>query len=211
MKIVAISDTHLAHEKARLVIPDGDILIHAGDATMGGSAKEIAAFSRWFSALSHPIKIFVAGNHDRLFESDPTRARALLHPSIHYLQDSEVTVAGLQIYGSPWQPAFNNWAFNIERGNALKKKWDLIPAGIDVLVTHCPPHGIGDTFPGSGSIGCEDLARAVRRVGPRYHIFGHIHDGHGTYTGQGHDTTYINAALMDESYCPTNQPIVFEI
>jgi len=211
MKIVAISDTHLAHEKRELTIPAGDLLIHAGDAALIGSEEEIKAFSGWFLSLPHHIKIFIAGNHDRLFETDPERARGLLHPSIHYLQDSEVTIAGIRIYGSPWQPRFNDWAFNLERGKALKEKWDHIPPGIDILVTHCPPYGIGDTYPGSGPIGCADLAKAVRRISPRYHIFGHVHHGHGVYTKRGHRTIYVNAAILDEAYKPTHQAVVIEI
>lgn len=211
MKIVAISDTHLAHKKVKILIPKGDLLIHAGDATMSGSQEEIETFNKWFSGLPHPLKVFVAGNHDRFFETDSVCARSLLDPSIHYLQDSEVTLAGLRIYGSPWQPVFKNWAFNLERGKALKKKWDLIPPGIDILLTHCPPCGIGDSFPGSGPIGCKDLLQAVKRILPRYHIFGHVHHGHGIYKRRGSKTVYVNAAIMDESYHPTNKPIVIEI
>lgn len=211
MQIVAISDTHLAHTKQKIDIPEGDVLIHAGDATRIGSEKEIRVFNKWFSALGHPIKIFVAGNHDRLFETRPKRARALLRPSIHYLEDSEITIDGLRIYGSPWQPAFNNWAFNLKRGKALREKWSRIPSGIDILVTHSPPYGIGDTFPGSGPIGCADLAWTVRKIRPRYHIFGHVHHSHGIYTRTGSRTVYVNAALLDESYCPVHEPIVLEI
>ena len=211
MKIVTISDTHLAHQHFRLPIPPGDILIHAGDALLSGSFRELEIFNEWFASLPHPIKIFVAGNHDCLFETDPERARELLHPSIYYLQDSEVTVAGLRVYGSPWQPEFHDWAFNLKRGKALKEKWDFIPSGIDIPITHCPPHGIGDSFPGSQPVGCRDLLCAVKRVRPTYHIFGHIHAGHGVYTKPGQKTVYVNAAIMDESYHPTRRSIVIDI
>ena len=211
MKIIAISDTHLTHEKRELSIPDGDILIHAGDATLNGSKKEIIVFNRWFSDLPHAIKIFVAGNHDWLFEKNLERARELLDHSIHYLQDSEITIAGLRIYGSPWQPAFNNWAFNLERGNDLKQKWDFIPSGIDILITHCSPYGIGDMLPDGSQIGCADLAKVVRKIKPKYHIFGHAHEGYGIYKRRNNNTVYINASILDEAYNPANQAIVIEI
>jgi len=39
------------------------------------------------------------------------------------------------------QPEFHGWAFNLPTGAALREKWNLIPDGIDVLITHGPPTG----------------------------------------------------------------------
>lgn len=39
------------------------------------------------------------------------------------------------------QPTFDHWAFNMARGQHLLDKWNQIPIGIDVLVTHTPPLG----------------------------------------------------------------------
>ena len=33
-----------------------------------------------------------------------------------YLQDSTTQIYGLKIYGTPWQPEFCGWAFNLPRG-----------------------------------------------------------------------------------------------
>jgi Icc-related predicted phosphoesterase len=74
-----------------------------------------------------------------------------------------------------------DWAFNLPRGRALADKWALIPEGIDVLVTHGPPHGIGDRGPVAGRLGCEDLLARVKRVAPRLHLFGHIHQDRGRW------------------------------
>ena len=49
----------------------------------------------------------------------------------------------LGLSGGPWQPAYNHWAFNLPRGPALAEKWALIPPGLDVLITHGPPLGLG--------------------------------------------------------------------
>src|SRR5271156_4214435 len=152
-RLVFISDTHNLQDK--ITIPDGDILIHAGDLTMGGRPAEIAKAGQWLRSLLHPYKIVIAGNHDWLFQKRPMQAKALiseeptvegrdiLDPSIVYLQDSAVEVMGLKFYGSPWQPFFYDWAFNVTRGQ-LHKYWDLIPSGLDVLITHGPPKGILD-------------------------------------------------------------------
>lgn len=127
-RIVCVSDTHNCNEA--IDVPDGDILIHSGDATINGTVTEIRDFNRWFSALPHKHKIFVAGNHDWLFETDETLARQILHKDIIYLQDSEITVEGLRIYGSPWQPRFYDWAFNLDRGPQIAEKWKDLRAWI---------------------------------------------------------------------------------
>ena len=44
MRVVCISDTHLIHRKEPLDIPDGDLLLHAGDATFRGRPDEIQDF-----------------------------------------------------------------------------------------------------------------------------------------------------------------------
>lgn len=206
MKIVCLSDTHTMHDS--IAVPDGDLLIHAGDFCGKGTIQELVKFNTWLGTLPHPNKVVIAGNHDWPFERDPT-ARELLNNAI-YLQDSEVTINGLRIYGSPWQPAFFNWAFNLERGEALRRKWDLIPDGIDILVTHGPPFGIGDRTRNGNHAGCEELLKALPRVKPRIHICGHIHEGYGTHLLGESGGLLINASNCDSHYRPVNPPIVFE-
>ncbi len=206
MKIVALSDTHSRHHQ--LAVPDGDILIHAGDATMSGSLNEIAVFNAWLGTLPHPVKLFCAGNHDWLFEREPNLARSLM-TNATYLQDELIVVNGLRIYASPWQPRFFDWAFNLDRGLPLRRKWDLIPDDVDVLVTHGPPFGIRDQNPNGEHCGCEELRAAVERVKPRLHIFGHIHQGYGELVYEG--MRFVNACNCTEQYQPHNAPLVFEL
>jgi Icc-related predicted phosphoesterase len=176
MRIVAVADTHLFHDE--LVIPDGDVFIHAGDLCRGGDLDELRVAADWITSLPHRYKVVVAGNHDWAFDRDRAAARALFAT---YLEDSEVTLDGVRFYGSPWQPAFNDWAFNLPRGAALAAKWSLIPTGIDVLVTHSPPDGLGDRSPVGSRAGCADLRARVAEVVPRLHLFGHIHQDGGAW------------------------------
>ncbi len=222
-RIVAISDTHLTHEKHDLEIPDGDILIHAGDATFKGRPHEIYRFAKWFGALPHKHKVFISGNHDFLFQDNQARAINLLQGidpeyfvdasatnGVIYLQDSEITIEGLRIYGSPWQPWFYDWAFNLQRGREIKEKWDMIPNGVDILVTHGPPAGYGDQVPSGERVGCADLMDAIKRVKPKLHICGHIHLGAGVYqTDIG--TKIINASICNEDYEPEYKPVVIDL
>lgn len=204
MRIVCISDTH----NREIAVPDGDLLIHAGDATMLGTADEISIFNSWFSALPHKNKIFIAGNHDWLFELQPDTARELLDESIIYLQDSIVSLEGLNIYGSPWQPRFYDWAFNLDRGREMAEKWAMIPADTDILITHGPPNGILDLTIDGDRAGCEELITIVEEIKPKVHIFGHIHEGYGTLKHNG--IRFVNASNCDERYRLVNPPVVLD-
>ena len=218
MRIVCVSDTHGHHPG--LAVPDGDLLIHAGDATMAGRPEELDQFDAWLGTLPHRHKVVIAGNHDRLFEDQPEEARRHITNAL-YLQDAEHVVEGLRIWGSPWQPWFLSWAFNLKRGAPLRAKWALIPPGIDVLVTHGPPHKIRDRVKGAmaqglnialghgPNVGCEELREAVRRVRPRLHVFGHIHEGYGREEADG--TLFVNASTCDEDYRPVNPPVVVDL
>lgn len=127
-----------------------------------------------------------------------------------YLQDQEIVIYGLKIYGTPWQPEFCKWAFNVPRGEACLRKWNLIPDDTDVLVTHTPPIGHGDLCCTGVRAGCVELLSTVqKRVRPKYHVFGHIHEGYGV-SSDG-KIIYINASTCDISYLPTNPPITFDI
>jgi predicted phosphodiesterase len=184
MRIIALADTHGFHTDWPTV-PVGDLLIHAGDLCRGGRLDELQNAASWLHSLPHRHKIVVAGNHDGCFQRDPEASRALLGPGIVYLEDSGTTVDGLRIWGSPWQPAFNDWAFNLPRGAPLAEKWSLIPEGIDLLITHGPPAGIGDSSGSDERAGCADLLAAVLRIRPALHVFGHIHQDGGFWSHEG--------------------------
>ncbi len=194
MRIVAVADTH-TFESDLGRVPDGDIFVHAGDMVRGGTLEEMQAVAEWISGLPHAHKVLVAGNHDWCFDREREATLALFTGDVTYLQDEEATIAGLRFWGSPWQPAFNNWAFNLARGPALAEKWAQIPSGIDVLVTHGPPEGFGDTSGMAGRQGCADLIEAVRRAQPRLHMFGHIHQDGGVW--QDGETLFANVTTWE--------------
>lgn len=211
MKIVCISDTHFTDQFLNN-IPDGDVIVHAGDATFKGQFAEVVRFNAWYSSLPHKHKIFVAGNHELSFEDTPWMVKPLLSRNITYLQNSGVEIDGIKFWGSPYQPEFHNWAFNLPRGEIIKKVWDQIPEGTDVLITHGPPHGILDIVKSRANelLGCEELLKAVLRIKPRLHVFGHIHDSYGITHKDG--IKFVNASSCTEQYYgPRNAPIVVEL
>ncbi|XP_067012199.1 metallophosphoesterase domain-containing protein 1 isoform X2 [Anabrus simplex] len=127
-----------------------------------------------------------------------------------YLQDSEVVLYGLKIYGSPWQPEFCKWAFSLPRGEPCLAKWNEIPEDTDILITHTPPVGHGDLCCSGVRAGCVELLSTVQqRVKPKYHVFGHIHEGYGI-SSDGR-IIYVNASTCDINYLPRNPPVVFDV
>lgn len=210
MKLVLISDTH----ERRPEVPSGDVLIHAGDFSVDGKLRYLRPELDWFKNLPHPYKICIAGNHDWAFQHFMTEgredmAREICYPAI-YLRDSETVIDGVKFYGSPWQPYFFDWAFNLQRGAELREKWDAIPLDTDVLVTHGPPKYTLD-WVGKDHVGCEELQAAINRVGPRVAVFGHIHGAYG-HRAFG-PTRYYNASMVNEAYQldSKHQPWVVEL
>jgi predicted phosphodiesterase len=208
MRLVIASDTHGLHDA--VTVPDGDVFIHAGDLTSIGDLAEISNVGKWIRGLPHRHKIVIAGNHDRGFEEHPTDAQKLLgaEDGITYLQDSGVVIDGIKFWGSPWQPEFLNWAFNLRRGAEIARKWNLIPFGTDVLITHGPPMAILDYAHGEHH-GCADLWKRVRDLAPKIHAFGHIHEGSGVE--ERDRTTYFNASICDGEHKAVNPCRVIDV
>lgn len=187
-------------------MPEGDVVVHAGDVTSSGSRYEVMQFLDWFTELDYDYKVFIAGNHDWFFEKE--ESHELVPDNIIYLNDSGAMVQDKYFWGSPVQPTFHNWAFNRERGDEINEHWNLIPNTVDVLITHGPPLVLDITTRGD-EVGCHDLQEAIDRVNPILHVFGHIHESYGIV--RDIETTYINASQLDERYQLANKPIVFEL
>lgn len=208
MTIVAISDTHGKHQN--LVLPKGDMLIHAGDVTSRGKEIEVIAFLKWFAATDFTYKIFIAGNHDFYFERFGDEVTNQLIPTnVIYLNDSGIEIEGIKIWGSPISPWFYDWAFNRHRGNDIKKHWDKIIQNTDILITHGPAFGILDLTSRYENVGCKDLLEKINVINPKFHICGHIHEAYGQI--KNNETEFLNASVLDENYLLKNKPIVFEI
>lgn len=204
MRLTLLSDTHGLHHYLP-PLPEADILIHAGDVSNRGLAHEVHDFLQWFAAQPHPHKIFIAGNHDFFFEqSSAETIAAAIPPGIHYLCDSGVTIEGIHFWGTPVTPRFFDWAFNCDRGPDIARHYALMPEKVDVLITHGPPHGILDEVQRGGRVGCEDLLEAVKRIKPKLHVFGHIHEGAGIL--EEDCTTFINASVVDVKYRLVHPP-----
>ena len=217
MRLVLMSDTHGYH--ADVKVPEGDVLVHAGDYTRGDLGRaEFRSFLQWLEARPHVRKILVSGNHDGQSQLWPDLARAMIAeyaPSVTYLQDNGVEIDGVHFWGSPYTPTFYNWFHMRDRGPDIRRHWDLIPDDIDVLVTHGPAYRQLDWSNYSKEhVGCRDLYEAILRVRPKAHVCGHVHGGYGTTElvhDDGSKTQMINSSVCNEQYKPVNAPWVFEV
>lgn len=207
MKLVCISDTHNRHHQ--LEVPAGDVLIHAGDFSEGGTRREINDFFQWFANQPHPYKICVAGNHDSYLEKLSIAERNKLIPeTVTYLLESSIQIKGITFWGSPFIAQEGNWAFTKSIA-AIEQSWKKIPQETAVIITHSPPYAILDEATNQVSMGSGSLRKQIERLKPTYHIFGHLHDNYGLVKRQ--DTIFINATSFNSHYDLINPPIVVEI
>ena len=257
IKIGFFSDTHTLHKEWKNKFSESDsgkrlekqwsnldILCFTGDCSSIGNYRQILNFMAWLSSQPAKEKVMISGNHDFFFDvkyrshkkrsswkdhpEDEVNEMLSSFPKIHYLNDSSVNLFGLNIWGSPVQPAFNNWAFNRNRNtivnldgsidykenifNGIEDHWKNIPENTDVLLTHGPPYGYNDMISSkfrrigeNPNVGCADLKLAVHKVRPKIVAYGHIHEAYGTI--EEDDITYINCSSLDEHYNPINNPI----
>lgn len=205
LKTKIISDTH--NLQAQLSIGSGDLLVHCGDVGTKGNLTEAMDFLYWFNRQPYKYKVVVAGNHDKKLKEHPDAIRLAQDLGIYLLRDDTITIEGKKIHGV--DTVFKSYDWYSFRGEicgmidgsdeARTKAWSNIPEGLDLLITHSPPYGIADFCARDKHIGCKELLQAVKDKRPRYHAFGHCHEGRGKEI-KAYDTTFINAAVLDEHY-----------
>lgn len=226
MRIVAFSDTHGFHGK--IVIPEGDVLVFAGDMSMDRYDGKCSEFISWFVKLPHKHKIFIAGNHDIDIERrlvDLSMAGAL-PANVHYLEEGSVVIDGVKFHGSPTTPVISgNWAFEAVTSKR-DMAWDFIGDDTQVLITHGPPYKkldlLAPQFRREGEnphVGCPLLLKRIDNLPDlKVHIFGHIHEQYGTLKtceetpeGAVKYIDFCNVSICDADYEPINKPIVIDI
>jgi Icc-related predicted phosphoesterase len=238
-RITHISDTHNKHNQLNGLLPGGDLLIHSGDISSLGRKSEVERFVKWFNDIdNYTNKVFIAGNHDMTFdreqllrdklayfegkteydtecaEGKPDWLKELLgihlRPNVSYLENSDVTIDGIKIWGSPVTPSFGyGWAFNKDRGYDINEVWNTIPMDTDIVITHGPIYGYCDRTSREGlNVGCADLYHRLNEVKPQLHFSGHIHEAYGyRHTDWGYA---FNGCNCDLSYLVNNKPMTFD-
>jgi len=208
-KLVCLSDTHL--KQYYVDLPDGDILIHAGDFTFRGTIPERIVTIDWLNYVANRYKhvICVMGNHDINMSlswfNDQKKKE-----NIHLLQDTGIELEGIYFYGSPYTVRFGDWGFG-EPDEKLVKRFEHIPKKTQVLITHGPAKTILDVNRDGESCGSKALYNKIKRLpNLKYHIFGHIHEDGGKQEVI-ENVKFCNVSILDEYYQIKNFPIVLEV
>jgi Icc-related predicted phosphoesterase len=207
VKIVATADLHGSLPN---VLPDGDVLVIAGDVCpLSNHERQYqarglrAVFAVWVEVQLTRFNdvLWVAGNHDFVLQDSKK-----LGPSLPgtYLQDTGMWLDGIRFWGTPWTPTFGKWAFMAEE-DVLEGIFSMIPEDTDVLISHGPPRFSCDrTLRTDENVGSLSLRTRIWKTGVRYVVCGHIHEGYG-----GSATRYatvFNVSLNTVNYNPINAP-----
>ncbi|TNJ47620.1 metallophosphoesterase [Phaeobacter sp. B1627] len=179
MKVMAFSDLHLSEERAAELVAasaDADLVIGAGD--FCNMRQGLARAMEMLAGIAAPV-VMVPGNAESAEE-----LRGSAAPSTIVLHGAGAEIGGLRLFGLgggiPETP-FGDWSFDLSEREAAR----LLSAArdVDILITHSPPEGAGDTTSAGVSIGSQSIRAAVERLQPRLVVFGHVHDCWG-YRGQ---------------------------
>jgi len=210
LKIWHIGDTHTFHEL--LEIPkDIDLVIFSGDCSNPRdpykNELEVRNFIEWFGALPIKHKVFVAGNHDGSIEKGLVKKIDFTNSTIHYLENTHITIEGVKIFGSPYTPRFGDWAFMKQR-NKMDAMWrNVIDEDTNIVVVHGPPKGMLDlSYDRDNRLehcGDRSLWNKVVKINPELMLFGHIHNNKdivnaGTRTAPDLKTTFSNGSVVKD-------------
>lgn len=215
MKIVCLSDLHGMLPQ----IPECDLLLLAGDYCPTSRREQEDWFNRYFRRWLIETRVYcteivgIGGNHDWGLADNIYLGKNLPWT---YLHDTSTAINGLNIYGTPYQRRFFDWAFNLDEPE-LDKKFDSVPEGTDIILTHGPAFGIGDETIHRGAlthnnerIGSKRLLERALEINAKLVVYGHNHSGVGVYKVE--NTTFVNASYVNESYRPNGKsPFIVEI
>lgn len=219
VRIVHMSDTFnfLTTTMNKDFLPHGNVLVHSGNFTSSGTAQEYAQFNDWLKSVTNTYhyRLVVLGHRDvKVFGNDWDAMKKLLPNATHVICHDEVTVLGIRFYGAPWHWGHRvNYTVRTTAPATTTGRFDDIPFGIHVLITHGPAHDRLDiTYSGENKEhwGSRELLEALRKCRPGLHLHGHIKESRGIYPAFGNWPMAVNSCLVDKEatvLCATAQVI----
>jgi hypothetical protein len=185
----------------------GDALFKNLDAEQRPSIERVAG---WLGKQRCRKALYVGGNHEVCL--DEMGAAACKGAFAGYVEDEMVHFDGLRIWATPLSRPYKHGGESEEgdvlggnkafQANSFGRVAAIPESGVDVLITHGAPRGVLDTINGA-PVGCPVLARKVRQLAPRLHIFGHVHCQGGAPHGDARvlvvdGTIYVNACNLGD-------------
>lgn len=213
MQLTLISDLHNLYKQ--LGVLTGETLIIAGDLEVYEFSSELNKFIKWLDKQEFKTKMVVAGNHDGFIYRNNNISKETLNKSCIYLENSGIEIDGIKFWGSPYTPQFGNWFFMKERGEELKRNWDLVPNDTNILIGHGMPYKIMDEVLNFNdtleNVGDFDLLNRIKELKElKLYVGGHLHLNGGKIKKE-FGIKFANASIVDEEYKVVNKPIIMEI
>lgn len=188
MKILTISDEECKalwdyYTPGRL--KEYDLIISCGDLK--------ASYLSFLVTMARCPLLYVHGNHDIRYSLAPPEG-------CDCIDDGLVVYNGVRILGlggcRMYHPGPHQYSERQMRHRIRKLKWRIrMLGGVDIVVTHAPPEGLGDDDD-PAHWGFAALREFLDHYHPRYLVHGHVHMSYGhnipreiEYNG----TTVINA------------------
>ena len=171
MRILVISDeecTALWDYYVPGKLKEYDLILSCGDLK--------ASYLSFLVTMSNRPLLYVHGNHDGSYASNPPGG-------CDCIDDRVVTYNGVRILGlggCPWyHPGDHQYTEREMQKRIRKLRFQIWRAGgVDIVVTHAPPRGVGD-LDDNAHRGFEALLPFLEKYKPQYLLHGHIHLSYG--------------------------------
>ncbi len=188
MKILTVSDQECPalwdyYQPGRL--SEYDLILACGDLEAG--------YLSFLVTMARCPVLYVPGNHDGSFETNPPEG-------CDNIDGHLVSYNGLRILGlggcKRYRPGPYQYTEAQMRRRIRRLWWPLKRSGgVDIVVTHAPPQGLGDGE-GQAHQGFAALRELVEAYRPRYLVHGHVHLNYGLRNQRSLEymgTTILNA------------------
>lgn len=162
-----------------------DLIISCGDLK--------ASYLSFIVTMARVPVLYVHGNHDVDYARNPPEG-------CDCIEDQLIVYNGLRILGlggcRQYRPAPHQYTDKEMRKRIRKLRWKLWRhKGVDIVVTHAPPAGVGDDTD-IAHRGFDCFLPFLEKYKPKYLLHGHVHINYGTENirvRQFGDTKVINA------------------
>ena len=187
MKILALSDEECPALYEHYVsgrLADYDLIISCGDLN--------AKYLSFIVTMARVPVLYVHGNHDVGYDRVPPEG-------CDCIDDQLIVYKGVRILGlggcKKYREAPHQYTEKEMKKRIRKLRWKLWRhKGVDIVVTHAPPAGIGDSDDVAHQ-GFETLLQLMDKYRPKYLLHGHVHLSYGidqTRVREYGDTKVIN-------------------
>lgn len=212
MKILALSDEESPSLWDYYVpgrLSDYDLILSCGDLK--------ADYLSFLVTMGRCPVLYVHGNHDTSYKTHPPEGCDCIDGQL-------VTYHGVRILGLGgcyrYHPGDHQYTEREMRKRIAKLRLKIwLAGGVDVVVTHAPPEGLGDADDPAHR-GFECLRKLLDRYHPQYLLHGHVHLNYGRgiqRTREYNGTQVVNAyercvvEIPERSYKPKDyRQVVFK-